>query len=248
MKTTTFRFAALAAAAVAAVASIFACSRSEESPDTAGADISGAAVGQIRGTAAISAMLRTRMLDDTDSRSASFAVESVGGGGIFQLRSQLGAFSAAGTQTAFQGGTPTPFNMALWHQLFARFGDAMGEFCTSGGTDVTFTAYGTSTSTFPVSPSIDGGARGRSFRLFPTVAQKITDACTFQGDETARRATASALFDAVMGRGGSLADDKASFLTTFAADGSSFVSAAPNERVSSMFVAMLLNPHFLLSN
>jgi hypothetical protein len=80
------------------------------------------------------------------------------------------------------------------------------------------------------------------------VAQKVTAACTFQGDEPARRATASALFDAVMGRGGSLADEKATFLTTFAADGSPFVTAAPKDRVGSMFVAMLLDPHFLLSN
>ena len=31
------------------------------------------------------------------------------------------------------------------------------------------------------------------------------------------------------------------------ADGSSFVSATPKERVAGMFVAMLLSPHFLLT-
>ena len=247
MKTTVFRFAAFSIAVVAAASSVFACSRSGESPEAAGADISGAAVGQIRGAVAISDILRTRMLDDTDPRSASFAVERLAGGGIFALRRQLGAFAPEGTQTTFQGATPTPFNMALWHQLFARFGDSMGNFCTTAGTDVSFPAYGTTTP--PVSSSADAGPpRGSSFRLFPTVAQKITAACTFEGDEAARRATTAALFDAVMGRGGSVAEDKASFLTTFAADGSPFVTATPKERVSSMFLAMLLNPHFLLSN
>jgi hypothetical protein len=250
MKTISFRFAASIITAVAAAAlvatGIAACSRSGESPDASEADLSGAAVGQIRGVVAISDTLRTRMLDDTDPRSPKFAVERLAGPGIFGLRTQLGVFSQAGTQTAFQGGTPTPFNMALWHQLFARFGDSMGDLCASNGPDVIFTAY-TTQGTFQVGPA-DAGPPVGSFRLFPTVAQKITDVCTFQGDEAARRGTASALFDAVMGRGGSLADEKATFLTTFAADGSPFVTATPKERVSSMFVAMLLNPHFLLSN
>jgi hypothetical protein len=135
--------------------------------------------------------------------------------------------------------------MALWHQLFGRFGDSMGDFCASGGPDVKFPAYAM---TNPVFSAGDAGPQGSSFRLFPTVAQKITAVCTFQGDEGARRTAASALFDAVMGRGGSLADEKATFLTTFAADGSPFVTATPKDRVSGMFVALLLNPHFLLSN
>ena len=243
MKTTVFRFAAFSIAVVAAVTTVVACSRSNESSDSAGADLSGTGLGQIRGAVAISDILRTRMLDDSDPRSAKFAVERLAGTSVFQLRRQLGVFDQAGTQTVFQGGTPTPVNMVLWHQLFARFGEAMGDFCTSGGSDVVFTAYAS-----PFGGSFDAGSPTGSFRLFPTVAQKITAACTFQGDEAARSATASALFDAVMGRGGSLADEKTTFVTTYAAEGSPFVTATPKERVSSMFLTMLLNPHFLLSN
>jgi hypothetical protein len=245
MKTVSFRFAAILLSAVT-VTGVFACSRSGDSAEAAGADLSGTGVGQIRGAVAVSDILRTRMLDDTDTRSASFAVERLAGSGIFGLRRQLGVFGASGTQTAFVGGTPTPFNMALWHQLFSRFGESMGDLCNTGGTEVVFSAYAMD---FLGQVTLaDGGHEPAAFRLFPTVAQKITAVCTFQGDEGARRTAASDLFDAVMGRGGSLADDKGTFLTTFAADGSSFVTASPKDRVSSMFVAMLLNPHFLLSN
>jgi hypothetical protein len=47
-----------------------------------------------------------------------------------------------------------------------------------------------------------------------------------------------------MGRGATLAGEKAAFEATFTAE--PFVSMTGKTRVSSMMLAMLLNPHFLL--
>jgi hypothetical protein len=62
-----------------------------------------------------------------------------------------------------------------------------------------------------------------------------------------RKGAAGAVFDAVMGRGGSLAQEKEAFVVRFAVEGSPLVAATPKERVCDMFLALLLNPHFLLA-
>jgi hypothetical protein len=218
-----------------------ACSRGSDGAESSEHDLAGVPIGQVRGVVGISDTLRTRLLDDTDPATPTFSVDRVAGRPIFRLRRQLGVFAQAGTQTEFQGGTPTPFNIALWHQVFARFGDGVANTCDAGSADFDLSLYDDAASEFEPAPP------GKRFRLFPTVAEKIKATCTFEGDQAARRASAGAVWDVVMGRGGSLAEEKEAFLVRFAADGSPFIAAPAKDRVRSMLVAMLLNPHFLLA-
>src|SRR5262249_24816400 len=130
-----------ALALVTLIAAVPACSRSAEEPPSAEEHLSGVPIGQLRGAVAISDTLRTRMLDDEDREPASFSVDRLAGNGILGLRRQLGVFSQAGSQNEFQGGTPTPFNMALWHQLLARFSNAAAEICTTSTNTISFPGY-----------------------------------------------------------------------------------------------------------
>src|SRR5262249_32313022 len=127
-------------------------------------------------------------------------------------------------------------------------GDAMGRACkaapATGAADggavpahaLTFQGYATNF----------GPDSAAQFVLHPAVLPKVLSACAFEGDEAARKQTAGAFFDAVMGIGGSLAGERDAFIGTFATDGASFVTMAPDARVSAMTVALMLNPHFLL--
>src|SRR5215470_11574632 len=83
-------------------ASIVACSRARDDSESSEHDLSGGVpIGQIRGVTAISDTIRTRLLDDTDPASATFAVERLAGLAIFKLRTQLGVFAQQGTQTEY---------------------------------------------------------------------------------------------------------------------------------------------------
>jgi hypothetical protein len=208
-----------------------ACTDSEPI-DTTESTINGVPVGEVRGVVDISNTLRTRLFDDADMAAATFDISRVAGDAMFGLREHLGVFAQVGSVTEYQGGLPTPFSMTMWHQVFGRFADAVGQRC---GRDAALA--------FPV---YAGG--GAAFRLAAPVAQKFDAACIFSGDESARRHTTAAVWDAVMGRGSTLAEEKAAFEAEFAADGSPWVTEAPEERLASMMLVMLLNPHFLLAN
>jgi hypothetical protein len=214
------------------------CTDASRSGGASETDINGVPTGQIRGVIDISNTLRTRLFDDSAPTSATFDISRVAGPSMFALRGHLGALVQVGTGTDYQGGTPTAFNVTLWYELMGRFAQDFGALCDTPGPPpaVTFGAY--------------AGVAGPSavpFRLLPAVAAQITDACTFQGDEGARRQTASALFDSLMGLGGSLAAEKQAFEDEFAANGSSWITASGKDRLAGMFLDLLLNPHFLLA-
>jgi hypothetical protein len=232
MKTTTI---------VLALALLPACAPPpEEQPAAAESEVTGVPIGQIRGAADVSSTLRVRLLDAADPRSASFDVARVAGRSAFALRRQLGAFVQAGTTTEYQGGTPTPFGMMLWHQLLGRFTAAVAQTCVTGDPTIRLPAYAAPTA---------AGEPGAEFRLAPPVAARVAAACAFAGGEGPRRATAGALWDAVMGIGGSVAPEKAAFVDEVARAGSPLGAdeADGKERVSGMLLMMLLNPHFLLN-
>jgi hypothetical protein len=212
-----------------------ACTSPSESTGSTESAVNGVPVGEIRGAVDVSNTLRSRLFDDTHPRTATFDIARVAGGSVYKLRRHLGTFEMAGTHTEYVAGTPAPLGVTLWHQVLSRFALAMGDLCRTGEVEVTFLTYANSVSSAPT-----------TFRLVPSVAGAIHAVCTFEGDDEAHRQAASRLFDAVMGRGGSLAEEKAAFVTTFAANDSAYLSGIQAERVSAMFQAMLLNPHFLL--
>jgi hypothetical protein len=202
--------------------------------------VAGVPIGEVRGVADITSTLRTRLLDDADPRTASFDVARVAGP-VFRLRKQLGVFASQGTTTTYQGGLPTPLRATLWHQIFGRFADALGERCTAGAAtnEVTFPVY---------ADGADGTSiRPVTFRLAHGFAGTVATACAFEGDEASRRQASVALFDAIMGGGQSLAAERASLEGTFAADGAVALGFAPKQRVAEMVLAILTNPHFLLA-
>jgi len=232
-----------------------------EDVDSQESMINGVPTGDIRGVVDISNTLRTRLFDDSVATTAGFDVSRVAGDPIFRLRRQLGVFAPSGTGSEYQGGTPTPFSMTLWHQVMGRVAEGFGRTCDAGSTPntVRFLAY---TNAFAGGSSGFGGGTssgggfgagdagptvGVPFSLYPEVAAKVTAACKFEGDEAARQQAAGSLFDTVMGRGGSLAKERTAFVAEYAAEGSPWVSAAARDRVGTMFVSMLLNPHFLLA-
>lgn len=215
-------------------------SRSE---DVAGAEsaVGGVAVGEVRGVVEISSTLRTRVFDDEDPATATFDVSRVAGP-VFRLRRQLGVFAQDGTSSSYQGGPPTPLRMTLWHQVFGRLATALGESCATlppAGDAAT-----APTTTFAVYAKGNGSTVApATFRLQPIFAERLRAACTFEGDEASHRTTAANLWDAVMGLGGTLADDKEAFVVRFAGG----ATTTPRKRVENMMLAMLLNPHFLLA-
>jgi hypothetical protein len=237
MKTDKTMRHALLAPALALAA--LACTARTDETDRSMSEVTGVPIGQLRGAADVSSTLRVRLLDPGDPRSTSFDVARVAGGALFGLRRQLGAFVPAGTGSEYQGGVPTPFNMMLWHQVLGRVAIAFGDTCASGDAALRFPAY------FASGPDPDVA----TFRLFPSVAEKVAAACAFGGAEADRRAIAGSLWDAVMGVGGSLAAEKAAFVDDVARPGSPLSSdgATPAQRVTSIVLAMLLNPHFLLN-
>jgi hypothetical protein len=202
--------------------------------------VSGVPIGQVRGVVDVSNTIRTRLLDEAAPSSQAFDVSRVAGA-VFNLRRQLGVFADEGSSTTYQGGLPTPLRTTLWHQIFGRTATAVGNVCTGSGAALTFDVYA-----FTAGP---GGTftAPTTFLLHPAVAAKIRAVCAFEGDEATRRRAAGALFDAVMGHGSTLAAERAAFLAEFAADGAPALAATPAARVTDMMLAMLLNPHFLLS-
>jgi hypothetical protein len=230
---------------LATIGGLACSSQPSESAESA---VSGIPVGELRGVLDTSNTLRTRLFDESDPMTATFDISRVVSA-AFRLRRQLGVFAPDGTTTTYQGGQPTPLRMTLWHQVFGRFAAALGDVCETPGTSVTFPEYFVTTGTGSGggAPTVDSGAPAPpKFRLHPSVAEKIAKVCTFEGDEPARRRAAASYWDALMGRGGSLATEKAAFETAFAADGAPDVTSPPKERVANMTLAMLLNPHFLL--
>jgi hypothetical protein len=226
-----------------------------ENVDATGSRVSGVPIGDVRGVADISKSLRTRLFDPADPRTSQFDVARVAGP-VFKLKKQLGTFASEGTTTTYQGGEPTPLRATLWHQLAGRFADGIADLCANPGTKVTFVVYEPDLSGGPPGSSggvpgipLDGGATVDQgvFRLQESVAQRIAAVCAFDGDEVQRKQVASSLFDTVMGIGGSLAPEKASFERRFAVDGASSVTASAKQRVTSMMLALLLSPHFLLA-
>jgi hypothetical protein len=215
---------------------------------SSGSNIDGVPVGQVRGGVEISDALRVRLFDDSDNATATFQIERVAGDSIFGLKKHLGAFAQSGTQTDYQNGIPTPFSAALWHQVFASFADAFGNACAGDTTHVTFNTYTTLSDNSGFGFGFGGGgsfSSPKTFTLFPTVATKLAAVCKGDADLDARKKADGAFFDAVMGFGGSLAAERTAFLKTFA-EGDAFVKATPKERVSSMLMAILFDPHFLL--
>jgi hypothetical protein len=239
------------------------CTETKKGEDVESSEsmINGVATGEIRGVADVSNTIRTRLLDDSVASTAGFDISRVAGDPVFRLRRQLGVFVQTGTGTEYQGGTPTPFSLTLWHQVMGRFSEGFGRSCDAGATPNTVrfltytTSFGGGSSGFGGSSSgstsggsSDAGATtGTPFSLYPQVAAKVTAACKFEGDEAARSATAGTLFDTVMGRGASLAGERSAFVAEYAKDGSPWVTASAKDRVTSMFLGMMLNPHFLLA-
>jgi hypothetical protein len=213
-----------------------ACSSSSDDPETSESEVSGVPIGEVRGVDDVSKTLRLRVLDGTDASTPSFDVSRLAGDSVFRMRRHFGVWVQNGTQTEYQGGTATPFSMMLWHQALGRLASALAETCATPGTSISFATFSNGFASTP-----------QTFSLRADVADRVAAACTFTGDEAARRTIAGALFDTLMGRGGSLAEEKAAYLATFAADASTFVGAAPADRVRSMVLVLLLNPHFLLS-
>jgi hypothetical protein len=238
------------------------CSETKKAEDVESSEsmINGVATGEIRGVVDVSNTIRTRLLDDSVATTAGFDVSRVAGDPVFRLRRQLGTFVQTGTGTEYQGGTPTPFSMTLWHQVMGRLSEGFGRSCDPAATPntVRFLTYtnafgGGSSSGFGGSSSgstggVDAGpTSGTPFSLYPQVGAKVAAACKFEGDEAARSTTAGSLFDTVMGRGGSLAGERNAFVAEFAKEGSPWVTASAKDRVTNMFLTMMMNPHFLLA-
>jgi hypothetical protein len=214
----------------AAFAVILGCSATDTSATTTEAPVTGVAIGEVRGVVDITKTLRTRLFDEADPQTIKFDVSRVAGP-VFRLRKQLGVFALEGTSSSYLGGTPTPLRATLWHQVMGRFAAAVGEMCLDPSSNkLTFAAYASGPNGEIVAPS--------SFRLRPAVASLVGKVCTANDEEAT-----GALFDAFMGLGGTLAAERASFVTAFSAGG----SPVPKDRVAEMVLAMLLNPHFLLA-
>ncbi|WP_394844815.1 hypothetical protein LZC95_48185 [Pendulispora brunnea] len=195
----------------------------------------GIPVGDIRGTALVNKSLQTRLFDPQAPTTQSFAIEKLAGDDVERLRSFLGQWVTAGTQSKFQGGEPNPFGLVLWHQVIAAFAKGMGGICdTPGAVDVTFPGV----SAPDASPS---GAT--TAKLHRNVAPKIAKVCTFEGDDAAKKDAARALFHAVVDD--ELPEEDAAFADFFA--GPDYAQAPGKKRVEAMFTALLLNPHFLLT-
>lgn len=235
-----------------ATSAALGCSTSAESVGSSESPVSGIPIGDVRGVVDISKSLRSRMLDAADPKTASFDISRVAGP-VFNLRKQLGVFATEGTSSTYQGGQPTPLRATLWHQIAGRFAAGIAGVCVDGTTKVTFAAY---QEEIPNQGPGGGGPIERDagadplrgvFRLRPSVADQIAAVCRFEGDEGAHRRATSSLFDTVMGIGGTLAAERAAFETQFGADGAPAVSASPADRVTSMMIGLLLNPHFLLA-
>lgn len=202
----------------------FACSRA----DGPSSDVmsTGRPVGDVRGTALIDKLIRARLLDEGDASALNFRVEKLGGPEIEQLKALLGQYADGGSSD-FRGGEPNPFGMMLWHQVVTRFGQGMGAFCaTPDGTDqVTFTY-------------------GGSAKLNAAFAKKLRTACAWPEAADARLDAAQQLWRGVMGY--AVPDEEAAFKELFVGAQSPFAGATTAARVEAMFVAMMLNPHFLL--
>lgn len=231
-----------ALATLTAAALLAACAHRDDESPTSEARLS-VPVGQLLSADDLSKTVKIRLLDPTAATTVDFDLARVGGKTAFANRAQLGGFGDVGSGSEYQGGVPGPFNTMIWLGVFARFGDAMGTLCDAPGESratVPAYAYGAD----PTAALLEGK---RDVFVHPRVAAQIAAACRFEGDEAARRSTAGALFDSVMGYGGSLAAERDAFARAFARDGSPFVAMAAKERVSNMFVALLANPHFLLA-
>jgi hypothetical protein len=214
----------------AVLAAVAGCSATDTSASTTEAPVTGVAIGEVRGVVDITKTLRTRLFDESDPQTITFDVSRVAGP-VFRLRKQLGVFALEGTTSNYLGGTPTPLRATLWHQVMGRFAAAVGEMCLDPGSNkITFAAYASGPDGQIVAPS--------SFRLRPAVASLVAKACATNDEETTGQ-----LFDAFMGLGGTLAAEKASFVTAFSAGG----SPVAKDRVADSVLAMLLNPHFLLA-
>jgi hypothetical protein len=214
------------------------CSRDAEGSASTTAAVSGVPIGDIRGVVDVSDTLKARIFDDADPMTAQFDVSRVAGA-VFRLRKQLGVFAPEGTISTYQGGIPTPLRMTLWHQVFTRFATATAGLCTATDPVVTFPVYAKGPSGTITQPT--------SFRVNAAFADEVKKTCSYSGDQLARREVAGELWDTVMGLGGTLAEDRASFLTDFADDASPALAASPADRVTDMMQSMLLNPHFLLA-
>lgn len=227
---------------VALAASVaFACSALPfEDDETSVSEVNGVPVGEVKGVLDISNTIRTRLFDDTDTYTAGFDISRVAGDSLFALRGHLGTFAQVGATTEYQGGLPTPFSATLWHQVFARLSDALGARCGATNPLGVFLPAYTRT-------GIGGSTPGLTFKLTPAVAAKLDAACSFEGDESARRAAAVGVFDTIMGRGGALAAERAAFESELGSE-PEYAAMSPKERVASMALALFLNPHFLLAN
>jgi hypothetical protein len=245
MKFRAFFFPAVITAAFAA------CTITGEHTDSTESNVSGVPIGEVRGVADISKSLRARVFDPADAQTASFDVSRVAGA-IFTLRKQLGTFATEGTTSTYQGGQPTPLRATLWHQVAGQFASTMADLCTQPGTKVKFPNYQPDFGGGPGGPGggpfFDAGfSEAGVFRVRPAFAQTVSAVCRYEGDEAAHKQAAGALFDSMMGIGGSLAEEKVAFQNRFASNGSAAAAAPAKERVTNMMIALFLNPHFLLA-
>lgn len=188
----------------------------------------GHAVGEIRGTAFVNKQIQNRALDKNQMSTFNFRIQELAGNQLLTLAHLLGEYVESGAHHDFKGGEPNPFGMLLWHQVIDGFAQGMGSYCVSNDDTrtVTFTK------------------NNAQYTLHPKFHEKLLAACTPTDDVELQTKVAKDLWNAFVGYGA--AEERDAFAAFFTAPESPFAMASAQERVTAMFTAMMMNPHFLL--
>lgn len=211
---------------LAALALTAAC-RTVNPEDNASIVLStGRPVGEVRGTALVNELIKTRLLNPEDLNTETFQIEMAAGFEIFAMRGLLGQYTEGGSSSTFRGGEPNPFGLMLWHQVIAKLSTGIGQSCAQS----------------------EGPAQvetGNGFYSFnASFSGKLKAVCAWPATDEEQNAAASKLWRSVMGIGA--AEEELAFKAFFVGSESPLKDATREQRVEAMFVAMMMNPHFLL--
>ncbi|WP_324956547.1 hypothetical protein [Oligoflexus sp.] len=186
--------------------------------------------GELEGYEPINGLMRARLLDNNVSSNENFAIEAIGGPGIFQVRGLLGYHDNTGEVYEFRAGEPNPFSAMLWYNQFALLAHEIGRNC-----ERLPAALG--------SISFEGEQGAAEYRLQSSIVAMLPELCAWQQTSTPIRNRLQGLWMLVMSYDAPL-QERDSWLQYFLE--SNHGLALGQERVAALFETMFMNPYFLL--
>lgn len=209
---------------------LLAACRSKE--DVSSPHSSGRPVGELKGLAQINVVMRTRVLDPFDARTAEFHIEKLGGRNVARLAALFGDYQSEGASNEFRGGEANPFGMMLWSHTLGIFAAQLGASCKAPADSAAIV----------VEDDFDGSVR---FRLNPQLQSILVRLCAQPSSREATTNVAQELWMQIMAFDAPFAELTA--FRDFAGERHAMGGAA-GELVTDSVYGILMSPYFLFSN